>query len=136
MIAARTLGWPRTGLDSILEERLGVKIDKKHQRANWGMRPLAQVLLDYAQHDTHYLQRLRDLQWKALVETGRAEEAIEEFARVARLYSEPAAVIDAEEFWRVKGAQALGPQQAAILRELYGYRERLAKQTDRPRFKV
>ena len=135
MIAARTLGWPRTGLDSILEERLGVKINKKHQRANWGMRPLPQPLIDYAQHDTHYLQRLRDLQWKELVETGRAEEALEEFARVARLYSEPA-VFDADDFWRVKGAQALAPQQAAILRELYGYRERLAKQSDRPRFKV
>jgi ribonuclease D len=135
MVAARTLGWPRTGLDSLLEERLGVKINKKHQRANWGMRPLPQGLIDYAQLDTHYLIELRDLQTKELLASDRSEEAMEEFERVARIISEPI-VSDADEFWRVKGSYTLGPQQAAILRELYDYREKQARHTNRPRFKV
>ena len=135
MVAARTLGWQRTGLAVILEERLGVQISKKHQRANWGMRPLPQSLIDYAQQDTHHLLALRDIQWKELVSIGRHKEAVEEFARVARLQSDRDS-FHPDDFWRVKGAGALTPRQAAVLRELYIYREKQAERANLPRFKV
>src|SRR5512137_2175626 len=48
MAAARTLGLPQVGLGPILEARFGVKTNKKHQRANWGHRPLSPEQLDYA----------------------------------------------------------------------------------------
>src|SRR5688572_19484540 len=61
MQAARILGYPFVGLDNILLEKFGVRIDKKHQKANWGARPLTSQQIDYARQDTHYLFQLRDL---------------------------------------------------------------------------
>jgi ribonuclease D len=43
---------------------------------------------------------------------------------------------DPAAFWRVKGARELGPGQAAVLRELFAYREQQAERADVPPFKV
>jgi ribonuclease D len=137
MVAARTLGWPQTGLAPLLELHLGVRMNKKHQRANWGKRPLTPDLLDYARLDTHYLFALQALLERELAAAGRAEEAREEFARLSRL-KPPAngSGPDAEAFWRVAGARDLTPQQASILRELHAYRDAQAQRNDVPPFKV
>jgi ribonuclease D len=45
-IAARTLGWKKTGLGDILQQEFAVTLDKRCQRANWGKRPLPENLLD------------------------------------------------------------------------------------------
>src|SRR5687767_9242347 len=39
-IAAQFLGEPAIGLGALVEKYLGVVLDKKHQRADWGQRPL------------------------------------------------------------------------------------------------
>ena len=39
-VMAQLLGEPKTGLAALLEQELGVRLDKKHQRADWGRRPL------------------------------------------------------------------------------------------------
>ena len=39
-VMAQLLGEPKTGLAALLEQELGVRLDKKHQRAEWGRRPL------------------------------------------------------------------------------------------------
>jgi ribonuclease D len=137
MIAARSLGWPQVGLAAILDRHFGVTMNKKYQRADWGRRPLTPEQLDYARLDTHYLLALRDLQRQALVDAGHWPEAQEDFERVASLRpeSEPS---DPPEpaFWRVKGAQDLGPGQAAVLQELFAYRDEQARRIDRPLFMV
>ena len=45
----------------LLEEKFGVKVNKRLQKADWGARPLSPELLQYAAQDTHYLIPLRDL---------------------------------------------------------------------------
>jgi ribonuclease D len=135
MVAARTLGWPQTGLATLLEKHFGVRLNKKHQRANWGRRPLTPEQLDYARTDTHYLFGLRDLLLAELAAAERAEEAQEEFERLARLKAEPE-LPDARPFWRVSGARDLTPRQASILREVYEYREQQAERSNLPPFKV
>src|SRR5215211_1836962 len=40
MYAARVLGYPFVGLDNMLSEKLGIKMDKRHQKADWAARPL------------------------------------------------------------------------------------------------
>jgi ribonuclease D len=60
MLAMRILGRTTLGLGAVLEAEFGEKVDKKHQRANWGQRPLPQDLLDYARMDTHFLIPLRE----------------------------------------------------------------------------
>ncbi|MBL8044972.1 MAG: HRDC domain-containing protein [Anaerolineales bacterium] len=135
MVAARSLGWPQTGLASLLELHFGVKMNKKHQRANWGRRPLTPDLLDYARMDTHYLFALRALLEKELRAAGRWEETQEEFARLAKFKWE-AVPVDPHAFWRVSRSRDLSGQQAAVLQELWQYREKMAERADVPPFKM
>ena len=135
MLAARICGGEQLGLASMLSTYFGVEVDKKHQRADWGARPLSPELLHYAQLDTHFLPELRDL-WKArLEERGRWQEAQEAFGELARI---PPAEhhFDPEGFWRINGAQDLSPRQLSLVRELYLLRERLAEARDVPPFKI
>ena len=144
MIAARTLGWPRLGLGAILQERFGVSMNKRFQRADWGARPLTDELLDYARLDTHSLVPLRDVLAAELAAAGRTQEAQEEFERLERaavtapipLGGLGADGVSPNAFWRVNGARDLTPAQAAVLREVFAYRERQAERADRPPFKI
>ena len=137
MSAARTLGWPQTGLTTILDTHFGVKLNKKYQRSNWKLRPLKPEQLNYAQLDTHYLVALRDRQIQALTASGHWPEAQEDFARLVRGRGDSNhAVPDPAAFWRVKGARALTSAQAAVLKSLFAYREGQAARMDRPPFKV
>jgi len=54
-IAAQLLGYTAFGLAALLERFFDVKLDKKHQRADWSMRPLTADMLDYAAQDTRFL---------------------------------------------------------------------------------
>src|SRR5450759_1661045 len=54
-VAAQLLGVRAFGLAALLERSFGLKLDKKHQRADWSMRPLPKDMLDYASQDTMYL---------------------------------------------------------------------------------
>jgi len=135
MIAARILGWKRYGLGSILEERFGVRQDKRFQRADWGQRPLTPAHLEYARLDVHYLPALRDLQHEALVRRGRWEKAREAFARLAEVPGE-ARTFDLEGYLRLPGARDLTPRQLHVLRALYRYRDGEARCLDRAPFRV
>jgi ribonuclease D len=135
MIAARILGWPRYGLGSLLKEHFGVKLDKRFQRYNWGRRPLSTKALNYARLDTHYLIPLRKIQFARLQEQKRVREALEAFERGTQVESSPK-VFDPDDFWKVKSARDLTPQQQAVLRQLFILRDEIARKIDRPPFKV
>ncbi|MGQ9786349.1 MAG: HRDC domain-containing protein, partial [Anaerolineae bacterium] len=135
MIAARILDWKRYGLAAILEERFGVRVDKRLQRYNWGVRPLPTAALEYARSDAHYLPPLRELQLRELQIHGKLAEAQRVFAREA--CAEPVIKrFDAEGFWRIPGVWQLDPVGRAVLRELYILRDNLAREMDWPPFKV
>lgn len=135
MLAARILGWARFGLGHLLAEHFNVKLNKQFQRYNWGKRPLSRRALIYAHLDTHYLLPLRQLQIEALQSQKRLREAYEAFERKTNI--EPTCkIFDPDDFWRIKGARELTPSQQAILRELYSFRDKLARRLDRPPFKV
>lgn len=134
-LASRTLGRPKTGLGDLLEEEFGVHLDKRYQRADWGKRPLPEDLLNYARLDTHYLLALRDLFERALKAGDRWEEAREAFELLSRITPHSNG-FDPEGFWKIAHASRLSPVQAAVLRELYQFREDQAKRMDRPAFKV
>ncbi|MDQ3489239.1 MAG: HRDC domain-containing protein [Acidobacteriota bacterium] len=137
MSGARSLGWPQVGLAAILETRFAVTMNKKFQRADWGRRPLTSEQLDYARLDTHFLLALRDLQLQTLTSAGHWPEAEEEFERIASLRSDgEAPSAPSAAFWRVKGARDLAPAQAAVLQELFAYRDEQARRIDRPLFMV
>lgn len=135
MIAARILGWKHVGLGNILQERFGVALNKKMQRADWGRRPLSDEQLAYARQDTRYLLALRDLQMAELERRGRLEEAREEFERLTRVEPTPRR-FDPDAYWKLKGARELDPLRLGALRELYCWRDEQARREDRPPFKI
>lgn len=135
MMAARILGWKRVGLGNILQERFGVTLNKKMQRADWSRRPLTAEQLAYARQDTHYLLALRDMQMAELERRGHLEEAREEFERLTRVEPTPRR-FDPEAYWHIKGARELDPPRLGALRELYRWREEQARREDRPPFKI
>src|SRR5512147_3175156 len=77
MHAARVLGYPAVGLDTLLNSKFKIQTDKRHQKANWAKRPLTTEQIHYARLDTHYLFDLRDVLEKELREKGRLEFARE-----------------------------------------------------------
>ena len=133
-VASQLLGLKSFGLAALLERYFGVKLDKKHQRADWSMRPLTQDMLDYAAQDTMNLLELRDQLRDELAKKGRLEWAKEEFARLegTRWPDEN----PEEAFLKVKGARDLTRRELAILRELHPWRENVARSMDRATFRV
>ena len=133
-IAAQLLGFKAFGLAALLDKYFGVTLDKKHQRADWSMRPLTPDMLAYAAQDTMYLLELRDRLHDELERKGRLGWAREEFARLegTRWEAEDAAT----GFMRIKGARDLNRRELAIFRELVTWRDALAKQLDRSTFRV
>src|SRR5690349_22312403 len=133
-VAAQLLGIKSFGLAALLEQFFDVRLDKKHQRADWSMRPLPQDMLDYAVQDTRYLLQLRDHMKSELQRRGRWQWAQEEFARLEGTRWE--AEEEMEGFLRLKGARDLTRRELAVLREVANWRDRMAEQLDRATFRV
>lgn len=133
-VAAQLLGIRAFGLAALLESFFGVRLDKKHQRADWSMRPLPVDMLEYAAQDTMHLLPLRQRLQDALDKKGRLGWAREEFERLEGTHWE-----DTDEdtgFLRLKGARDLTRRELAILRELVTWRDAVAKEQDRSTFRV
>ena len=79
-VAAQFLNEPGIGLAALLEKYIGVRPDKRFQRADWSARPLTQPMLEYAAMDTRHLPDLRDLLRDKLLARGRLEWVLEECA--------------------------------------------------------
>ncbi len=135
MYAARVLGYPLVGLDNMLSEKLGITIDKRHQKADWGARPLTPSQIDYARLDTHYLFQLRDILENELAEKGRLELAREDFARAGRVEL-PREKVNGASWKRFSARKDVSLRELTILNELCHFRDRVAEHLDRPPFKV
>jgi ribonuclease D len=135
MIAARLVGETRFGLASLLERHLGVKLDKKFQRADWSRRPLSREMIEYAAADTRYLLELHGILDERLAVLGRTEWAAEEFRRLESVrWSETEK--DPDAFRRTKGASRLDRKGLAVVREIWEWRDETARRRDRPPFRV
>ncbi len=134
-VAAQLLGEPAIGLAALLEKHLGVRLDKKYQRADWSRRPLPLEMLEYAALDTQHLLPLRDRLRAELVAKGRLAWAEEEFARMEGVRWTPAPS-NGDSALRMKGARALSRRGLAVLQELWHWRESVAAELDRASFRV
>jgi ribonuclease D len=134
-VAAQLLNEPGIGLAALLEKYLGVRLDKRFQRADWSARPLSPEMLAYAASDTRYLPELRDILARQLEARGRMGWAQEEFALLTGIRAaDPEA---AEPGWlRLKGAKALRGRELAVLREVWEWREGVARRADRATFRI
>jgi ribonuclease D len=136
-ISASLLGEEALGLASLLESRLGVKVSKKYQRADWAERPLTEGMLDYAASDTRHLVELADILARELADLGRthwAEEECRALEGVADLAPDP--VEPDDPVARVKGARNLSTRQVTALRTALAWRDEIARKRDRALFRV
>ena len=135
MQAGRILGRRQAGLDRLLDEKFSVKVNKRFQKADWGIRPLSRDLVLYARLDTHFLIPLRDLLKAELEEKGLWPLAQEDF-QMACIPNGSKPKSD-EPYWaRFSSRRDMTSQDLTVLKELALLRERLAERLDRPPFKV
>lgn len=133
--AARVLGLPRAGLGALLQEFFGVEVDKSFQRADWRLRPLPRAQFEYAQGDTRYLIKLWKILEEMLAENGLQEEAHASFQRTNQMPPRPRA-FNAHAYLQLADARKLNAFQKARLRDLYAWRDDLARQLDEAVFRI
>ena len=136
MIAAQLLGEREIGLSALLSKRLGVALDKVHQRADWSARPLPPGMVAYAAADVAYLPALVASLESDLAALGRLAWHEEECARLAAAPFPRERASDPENDWRLKGTNALSAKERAFVRALWEVREARARALDLPPFRV
>ncbi|PRX92387.1 ribonuclease D [Allonocardiopsis opalescens] len=127
-LAGRLLGHPRVGLGSMVETVLGLRLEKGHSAADWSTRPLPEDWLRYAALDVEVLIELRDALERQLVESGKLEWALEEFAAVA---SAPPREPRADPWRRTSGIHRIRDRRGlAVVRALWNERDAVARDRD------
>jgi ribonuclease D len=131
-IAATLLGQgDQVGYAALVQDELGITLDKGHARTDWCQRPLSAEQLDYAADDVRHLRSLYLKQLSRLEALGRLAWLEEDFNALAdpALYSNPPQLA----WQRIKGANRLKGVQVAVLQQLAAWREERAQQLDKPR---
>ena len=135
-IAAGFVGLASTiSLRDLLVELFDVELDKTETRTDWLQRPLAQTQVGYAEDDVRYLVDAYDELAERAETRGVGEWLRQEMATLndPKLYDERD---PREEFRRVKGFGKMRGLELATLRELTVWREKAARELDRPRGRV
>jgi len=135
-LACRLLGRKRLSLARILSEYFGIAMNKKYQRCNWEKRPLSAEQLYYAQQDTHFLIKLRNQLHSELAKRNLWNQAKQDFARLEGMRIRPPREWDPDGYLRLRGAQKLSRPSARVLKELFAYREHLARKTNIAPFRI
>jgi ribonuclease D len=133
-IAASFLGVVETGLAALCKNKLALDLDKKYQRRDWSIRPLSKAMLTYAVYDTCYLLELSRILEKELRDKGRLKWVEEEC--VLQTQVRPLAPDNDPLYVRFKHARKLDPRGLAILESVLKLRDQLARQRNRPPFKI
>ncbi len=127
-LAGRLLGYARVGLGSIVEEVLGLTLEKGHSAADWSARPLPEPWLRYAALDVEVLIELRDALEAELVAAGKMEWARQEFDAIV---SAPLPAPRVDPWRRASGLHRVRrPRQLAMVRAMWEARDRMAQARD------
>ncbi|MGI8762114.1 MAG: HRDC domain-containing protein [Jatrophihabitantaceae bacterium] len=127
-LAGRLLGEERVALGTMVEQHLGVRLEKGHSAADWSTRPLPHEWLVYAALDVELLVPLRDALGELLNAAGKQEWARQEFEAV-RLAPPNAA--RTEPWRRTSGIHKVrSRRQLAVVRALWQARNSYAAQRD------
>ena len=127
-LAGRLLDHARVGLGPIVEEVLGLRLEKGHSAADWSTRPLPEPWLRYAALDVEVLVDLRDALAAELDAAGKREWAEQEFAAVLAAPPPPARV---EPWRRTSGLHRVRKRrQLAVVASLWQRRDEVAQRRD------
>jgi ribonuclease D len=135
VIAARMIGIREFSLAALVQRYFDIELAKGSQKANWAQRPLSENMAEYAINDTRYLLPLAERLEAELKSLNRMEWFRQSCQR-ALDFSAVDRERNVDEAWRISGAGALRGRAAAILRELWNWRELEAEAADRPPFHI
>ena len=127
-LGGRLAGFERVGLGAMVENVLGLRLEKGHSAADWSTRPLPASWLVYAALDVEVLVELRDAIEAELDRQGKLAWAVEEFeaVRVA-----PAAGPRTDPWRRTSGIHRLRTRrQLAAVRAMWEVRDAMARRRD------
>jgi ribonuclease D len=129
-VAAGFVGLGSPGLGILLQRRLGVHLPKADRLTDWMRRPLSDEALTYAAADVAHLDAL----WLSLRDEldarGRLDWALDECDQLRERHGEQ---LDPDEaWWRIKEARRLKGRARGVAQSVAAWRERRARQLDRP----
>lgn len=132
-LASMYLGETETSLEAVLNRRFGVVLDKKYQKKDWSRRPLPPEMVAYAAADVQYLIPLARELMSELEAKGRLTWVQEGCRLLSQVRPQEN---NLPLFLKFRGAGRLTPRQLAALEELLLLRDAIARQKDRPLFKI
>jgi ribonuclease D len=134
-LAARAVGIEKFSLQDLVNRYFQETLSKKYQKADWSCRPIPKEQLDYAFRDTLFLIPLYQLLKKEVEKKGREDQIAEE-CRLMEEITWNGKSFEPNDYLRIKGAKQIPPASQRVLRELAVVRDRMAREKNRPSFKV
>lgn len=131
-IAATLAGFPtQVGYGVLVNEIVGVSLDKSDTFTDWSRRPLSGTQIEYALNDVRYLPEVYRELYGRLGADGRLAWLEPDFDRLV----DPATyeAVPEEQFRRLKRIASLKPQQLGVLMKVTAWREMEARRRDVPR---
>lgn len=134
-VGAALTGWGfGLGYQALVQQVLGIHVDKEHTRSNWVARPLSPEQCHYAALDVAYLPELYARISERLDRLGRLTWWREEGERAVRLGLRQA---DPAMYYQKLGAGfRLRGRQVAVLQQLCLWRETEARRLNMPRGRI
>ncbi|MFB9863280.1 ribonuclease D [Rufibacter immobilis] len=127
-VAAKILNYAKAALGTLLEEELGLHLDKSQQMSNWNQRPLSRRQLEYAAQDVLYLHELKNTMVSKIQELGRLHWLQEEDQLLETItYTE-----QEDPHLKIKFPQRLTFLQQFVLKPIYDFRDQLAQKWNIP----
>ncbi|WP_196137700.1 HRDC domain-containing protein [Aliikangiella sp. G2MR2-5] len=125
------IGESSIGYAALVKKLLNIDLDKEETQSDWMARPLTQSQVQYAANDVIYLYQIY-LQLSQKIENIKAyrlfKAETEEVCELSIAPNDPAV-----EYRRAKDVTLLNSRQLGLFKELYIWREQLAKENNRTR---
>jgi len=115
-------------LGTLVQRLVGVMLPKGETRTDWRRRPLTQDQLTYALQDVTNLKEMYDKLMREIEAVDRWSWVVEETERLQDKVMEAEV---AEKWQRVSGSSGLKPRELEIVRQIWRWREEIAKTKDR-----
>lgn len=134
--AGRVLFFPKLSLASLLQRYCNIEADKSLAVADWRKRPLRPKLIEYARQDTHYLLFIYDKLRQELLEQAnhQATDLLDVYQRSTMVcqkrYNKFKLLPTSHLVVYNKSGMTLDERQLRLLRELYAWRDRIARKLD------